>query len=42
MIINFIAFQICWLGSVWGAAQGMPWLGPCLVLPFGIHSQQAA
>ena len=34
MIINFVAFQVCWLASVWGAANAMHWLGPSLVVLF--------
>lgn len=34
-IINFVAFQVCWLACVWGAANGWWWLGPLAVLAFG-------
>lgn len=34
MIINFIAFQVCWVACVWGGAQGYWWLGPVSVLAF--------
>ena len=30
--INFILFQLCWFGCVLGAARGLIWLGPSLVL----------
>lgn len=38
--INFITFQLCWFGCVLGAANGMGWLGPMLVLvtfPLQVH-----
>ncbi|MEM7253532.1 MAG: DUF2878 domain-containing protein [Pseudomonadota bacterium] len=28
MIANLIAFNLCWLANVLGAAKGYPWLGP--------------
>lgn len=31
-IVNFLAFQAGWLGSVLGAASGLPWVGPMIVL----------
>ncbi len=34
MIINFVAFQICWLAAVWGAANELGWLGPAGTLLF--------
>jgi hypothetical protein len=30
--INFIIFQFCWFGCVFGAANNLAWLGPILVL----------
>ena len=30
-VLNFLAFQIGWLSSVYGGAQQMPWLGPLAV-----------
>ncbi len=37
-IINFVAFQINWLICVFGAAYGMPWLGPItVVLWLAVH-----
>lgn len=30
-VLNFLAFQIGWLSSVYGGAQQMPWLGPIAV-----------
>jgi len=38
--INFITFQLCWFGCVLGAANGMDWMGPLLVLitvPLQVH-----
>ena len=32
--INFLLFQLCWFGCVLGAARGLIWLGPILVLIF--------
>lgn len=32
IIINFMAFQIGWFSCVLGAAHGMPWLGPFVVI----------
>ena len=32
-LINFAAFQAGWFACVAGAAHGLPWLGPLLVLP---------
>ncbi len=34
LIINFVAFQLCWIGAVWGAANGIAWLGPVAVALF--------
>ena len=30
-LANVVAFQLCWLGSVSGAAAGWPWVGPLIV-----------
>ncbi len=32
-VINYLMFQLGWLACVWGAGQGLPWLGPVAVLP---------
>lgn len=32
LLINFAAFQVGWFSCVLGAAAGMPWLGPLVVL----------
>lgn len=32
VLANFAIFQVAWLSSVIGGAQGMPWLGPVAVL----------
>ena len=40
-LINLIAFQLCWLAAVLGAAAGMPWLGvlfAALWLPAHVHA----
>ena len=43
LAVNFIAFQLGWLGAVLGAANGMPWLGPLLlVIVLGVHLRLAA
>ena len=31
-LVNFLAFQAGWFATVLGAANGMPWLGPVVVL----------
>ncbi len=31
-VINFLAFKIGWVAAVFGATQGMPWLGPVWIL----------
>lgn len=31
-VTNAIAFQICWFGSILAAANGMPWMGPLLIV----------
>ena len=37
-IINFILFQVAWFAAVLGAAKGMLWLGPLVMVPvLGIH-----
>jgi hypothetical protein len=33
-LVSFIAFQLCWLACVGGAARGFPWLGPVAVAAF--------
>jgi hypothetical protein len=35
-IINIVAFQAVWLGSVMGAANGITWLGAVLLIPFAV------
>ena len=38
--INFVTFEFCWFGCVLGAANGMSWLGPLLVMttvPLQVH-----
>jgi len=40
-IANLVAFQLCWLAAVLGAAAGMPWLGvlfAALWLPAHVHA----
>ena len=40
-VANLIAFQLCWLAAVLGAAAGMPWLGvlfAALWLPAHVHA----
>ena len=32
LIINFLAFQLGWFASVLGAAHGIPWAGPAVVV----------
>ena len=32
LLFNIAAFEIAWFSSVFGGAQGMPWLGPVAVL----------
>ena len=32
LTVNFLAFLAGWFGSVLGAAAGMPWVGPVIVL----------
>jgi len=32
LLINLVIFDIAWFSSVFGGAQGMPWLGPLAVL----------
>lgn len=32
LTVNFLAFLAGWLGSVLGAAAGVPWVGPVIVL----------
>lgn len=33
-LVSFVAFQLCWFACVGGAARGVPWLGPVVVLVF--------
>lgn len=33
-LLNFVLFQICWLGAVIGAGDGRGWIGPLLVALF--------
>ncbi len=33
-LINIVAFQLCWMACVWGAANGYWWLGPLSVAAF--------
>ena len=36
--VNVILFQAAWFAAVLGAAQGMPWLGPLVMIPvLAIH-----
>lgn len=38
VVVNLAAYQAGWLACVLGAANGMPWAGPLVVLAFvGIH-----
>ena len=32
VIVNFVVFQAAWFATVLGAANGMPWVGPIVVL----------
>ncbi len=32
VVINFVVFQAAWFATVLGAANGMPWVGPIVVL----------
>ena len=31
-VVNFLAFKIGWITSVFGATQGIPWLGPAWII----------
>ncbi len=33
-LANAVGFQVVWLGCVWGAGAGLPWLGPFLACAF--------
>lgn len=33
-LVSFIAFYGCWFACVWGAARGLPWLGPIAVAAY--------
>ena len=33
-LVSFVAFYACWFACVWGAARGMPWLGPLAVAAY--------
>jgi hypothetical protein len=33
-LANAVGFQLVWLGCVWGAGTGLPWLGPVLATVF--------
>lgn len=38
LVINVLAFQSTWFACVWGAANGMSWLGPAIaVLAIALH-----
>lgn len=42
LALNFIAFQLGWFACVLGAANGLPWLGPIVVLAaVGLHLARA-
>lgn len=44
-VVNLVAFQLCWLAAVLGAAAGMPWLGvlyAALWLPAHVHAAKSA
>ena len=32
-IINLTLFQVAWFAAVLGAAEGVPWLGPLVMVP---------
>ncbi len=36
MVINVVAFQVCWVAFVGGAARGWWWLGFLFLLPFAL------
>jgi len=37
-IVNYLGLQLGWLACAWGAANGLPWLGPLVVaVHLGIH-----
>ncbi len=36
-LINFILFQVAWFACVLGAAHGVPWAGPLVVLGVVLH-----
>jgi hypothetical protein len=37
-LVNVVFFQIAWFAAVLGAARGMPWLGPIVMIPIlAIH-----
>jgi hypothetical protein len=38
MLINIVAFQVGWFSCVLGAANGLPWVGPVVVMAvMGLH-----
>lgn len=38
LLCNVLSFQCVWLASVWGAGQGLGWLGPAaLLVHLGLH-----
>ena len=42
LLINLVVFNLAWLSSVIGGAQGLPWLGPLAVLiALAIHLRAA-
>ena len=42
MLMNFLTFQAGWFATVLGAANGVPWMGPVVVLTVvGIHLRSA-
>jgi hypothetical protein len=37
-LLNAALFQIAWFAGILGAAKGMPWLGPLILVPvLGVH-----
>ena len=42
LLINFVAFKIAWLSTIFGSAAGLPMLGPATVLAaISIHLRRA-
>lgn len=38
MLLNFLVFQLAWFATVFGAAKGLPWVGPIVIaLAIALH-----